>query len=255
MSNIMPTLFIGHGSPMNAIEDNDYSRTWQALGAQIPIPKAIVVVSAHWATRGFKISSNIKHPMIYDMYGFADELYQVQYPALNDLKLVERIKSLGIPHLEVDDSWGIDHGVWSVLKHMYPQTNIPIVIMSTNIDATPLEMFELGQKLKPLSSDGILVMGSGNIVHNLRLLDYNIIDGYDFALSFDQYVKDAIINHDYQKVIDYNTHPGSNNAIPTVEHFYPILVVLGASNPHGKVIVYNESISLGSISMTSYLIE
>lgn len=250
----MPVLFIGHGSPMNAIEDNAFSRSWIEIAKAIPKPAAILSVSAHWTTNGTRVSDSLQPKTIYDMYGFPPELYEVQYKPSGSPELAHAIQKL-IPAAQVDNSWGIDHGTWSVLKWMYPSADIPVVQLGLSRHESRQYHLDLGQALKPLRDQDVLILGSGNVVHNLALVDWDMpAGGYVWAADFDNYIKDQIFSRQFQNVVDYHkAGKSAETAFFTTEHFDPLLYVLGASDKADQVSIYNDSCVLGALSMTSYL--
>jgi 4,5-DOPA dioxygenase extradiol len=251
----MPMLFVGHGSPMNAIEDNRYTRGWKEIAEQIPKPESIISISAHWYTKGTKIMNEENPKTIHDMYGFPKELYEILYKVQGNRELAGKVKNLISKQSAFDNSWGIDHGTWSVLVHMYPERNIPVFQISIDAAAPPEVHYQIGKELKSLRNQGVLLFGSGNIVHNLGLIDWGIEDkGFEWAYQFDDYIKESIINRNHETVINYlHLEKTAKLAVPTPEHFYPILYILGASDEEDKISVYNDSCVLGSLSMTSYL--
>ena len=250
----MPIIFVGHGSPLNAIEDNEYTRKWEEVGKSIPKPKAILAISAHWFTSGTRVSDIENPKIVYDMYGFPRELYQVKYPVKGDPHLARLAQDLISSEVSIDNEWGIDHGTWSVLVKMYPNADIPVVQLSVNRYASPEEHFKIGQELASLREQGILIFASGNVVHNLSMVDWEMQGGYDWAEDFDSYIKESIANGKFTNVINYKTSEKKwNEAIPTPEHFNPLLYALGASNASDKVTIFNNSSVMGSLSMTSYL--
>lgn len=247
-------MFVGHGSPMNAITDNPYKNNWIKVG-QVLKPKAIICVSAHWYTNGTYVDPVEAPEQIYDMYGFPPELYQVKYPVKGSPGLAQRVKDLIGPDCQSNTDWGIDHGTWSVLKWMFPLADIPVIQLS--IDGTKPAAFhyQLGEKLAPLRDEGILIIGSGNIVHNLRRIGWDMTDGYPWAVEFDGAIKQAIIDRQFDKIIDYQSNKElAQLAVPTPDHFYPLLYVLGASKAGDQPFIFNDSCELGSMSMTSYLL-
>lgn len=254
--NKMPVLFIGHGSPMNAIKDNKFTKQWRQMAQKIPKPDSILVISAHWYTKGTKISKE-KHPkMVYDMYGFPDELYNVKYSALGAPNLAnEVIQLIGEDTVKVDNTWGFDHGNWSVLNQMYPNHDIPVTELSINGLLSTNEHYKIGEKLKSLRDNNVLILGSGNVVHNLRAIDwYNEYGGFSWADEFDNFVKENIQNKNYDKVVNYEKNINSSSlAVPTNDHFLPLIYVLATLDNEDKVSVYNDSRIYGSLSMTSYL--
>jgi 4,5-DOPA dioxygenase extradiol len=252
---LMPMIFVGHGSPMSAIEDDDFSRTWKALGSKLPRPKAILSISAHWYAEKTMVSSLLKNSMIYDMYGFPKELYEVVYEAPGDPTLAKRIVSLLGPSASLAPR-GLDHGSWAPLKWIFPHADIPVVSLSLNGYLTPEEHFALGEKLKVLREEGVLIFASGDVVHNLGQLDWDNEGGFPFADQFDEAIKEAILFRDFEKVIHYEKMgPMAKKSVPTPEHFLPLLYVLGASDPSDRISVFNERRIYGSLSMTGYLFE
>lgn len=253
----MPVVFVGHGSPMNAIEDNRYTKNWKEIASKIPTPKAILSISAHWYTNGTKIMNEENPKTIYDMYGFPKELYEIIYNSPGDPKLAEYTKSLITTNSEFDNSWGIDHGTWSVLVHMYPKREIPVFQISVDRTAPPEVHYKIGQNLKSLREQGVLLLGSGNIVHNLRMVRWEMEDdGFQWAYEFDDYIKENIENKNHDNIINYaNLGENSKLAVPTPDHFFPLLYILGATEKEDEVSIYNKSCTMGSLSMTSYLFE
>lgn len=253
----LPVLFVGHGSPMNAIETNAFTEGWEALGLKIGKPSAILAVSAHWYTRGLFVSTAAQNRQVYDMYGFPQELYDVKYAPKGDPALARRVLSLLPADAKANQDWGIDHGVWSVLCRMVPDASIPVVMMSIDGFRSAEEQYALGEALKPLREENVLILGSGNVVHHLGLIDWdNPNGGYPWADAFDHYVRDAILAGDFQKAIRYKESGlPYQKAFPTPDHFNPLPVILGAASADDKVSVWNDARTLGSLSMTSYLFE
>lgn len=249
----MPVLFVGHGSPMNAIEDNEYTKGWAKMVENMPRPKAILVISAHWYTNKTALLGTEYPKMIYDMYGFPQELYEIVYPAKNDLAMASLTNKLLKDYQSImSEDWGYDHGVWSILVKMYPDADIPVCELSINANLTSKEHYDIGVKLKELREQGVLIVGSGNIVHNLRLTDYMLEnDGFIWAKEFDKKIKQLIVDNNIVDLINYEKLEFSKLAIPTPEHYIPLLYILGAAN-NDKVSIYNEAYALGSLSMTSY---
>jgi Uncharacterized conserved protein len=253
-SKRMPILFAGHGSPMNAIEDNEYTRTWAKIAGKIPTPQSILAISAHWYTQGTRINDEAKPKMVYDMYGFPEELYRVKYAAPGAPELSHKTKQLVSRNAHIDNSWGCDHGVWSVLCKMYPAADIPVVQLSVDRDAGAAVHFQIGQELTALREQGVLIFASGNVVHNLAKINWEMESGYPWAIEFDNYIKDKIINRQDQDVIDYRKAGKSAElAFFTPEHFYPLLYILGAARNDDRLSIYNDSCVMGSLSMTCYL--
>lgn len=253
----MPVLFAGHGSPMNAIEDNVYSRTWKDLGQKLIRPKAILSISAHWYIRGTRILNDENPRTVYDMYGFPRELYKVTYNAAGSPDMAQRAKALISRPTEYDNTWGFDHGTWSVLVHMYPDRDIPVFQISIDADAPAEAHYNMGKELKALRDEGVLILASGNIVHNLRLVDWHKVSkGFDWAYEFDDYIYENIMNKAHDNIIHYSRAGDcAGLAVPTPDHFYPLLYALGASDEADTVTVYNKSCELGALTMTCYLWE
>jgi 4,5-DOPA dioxygenase extradiol len=252
----MPVLFIGHGSPMNAIEDNEFTRSWVSIGENLPKPKAILSVSAHWFIDGTRICDELHPKQIYDMYGFPRELYELQYPALGSPEYAHIAMSVLHKEVTVDNSWGIDHGTWSVLCHMFPKADIPVYQLSIDRRLDAESHYKLGQELSSLRDQGVLILGSGNVVHNLAKINWELEGGYPWAEEFDAYIKAAILEGNHQKVIHYEqSGKASEMAFFTPEHFNPLLYVLGATGENDKVEVFNDACILGSLSMTGYLFQ
>jgi 4,5-DOPA dioxygenase extradiol len=253
----IPAVFIGHGSPMNAIEDNEFTQNWRGLSKRIPRPEAILAVSAHWYTKGTKILNEMKPKTIHDMYGFPRELYEINYDSPGSPELAAKVKNLIKRESVYDNSWGIDHGTWSVLVHMYPERDIPVIQLSIDATASPEEHYQIGKELKELREQGVLLLASGNIVHNLGAVDFSMEnEGYEWAYEFDNLIKRDIINKNFNSVINYKTlGKTAGMAVPTPDHFYPILYILGSAYEEDKISVYNDKCVLGSLSMTSYLFE
>lgn len=250
----MPAVFIGHGSPMNAIEDNEYSRAWSALGKTLERPKAILSVSAHWFTRGTRVNDSPAPAMIYDMYGFPEELYEVKYSAPGAPEIARRTKELLGDFVMIDNDWGFDHGAWSVLRRLFPNADVPVFQLSVNALLSPAEHFALGQKLKSLRDEGVLIFGSGNIVHNLSRVDWRMTDGQLWAQEFDQYIHRAVTNRRFEDAIDFKRAGESAQlAVPSMDHYAPLLYVLGASDEQDEISSFNADCTLGSMSMTSYV--
>lgn len=250
----MPAIFVGHGSPMNAIEDNIYSNTWKKIGKRFK-PKAILMISAHWYVNKTATQDATEPKQIYDMYGFPDELYQLTYPVSGDAELTAKIIEELQGAVTVDNSWGIDHGAWSVLVHMYPEASIPVVQVSVNRAKSPQEQYELGLKLAHLRELGYMIIASGNIVHNLRLVNFEQSEPFDWAVRFDDYIEQAITAREFEKCINYALEPASKLAVPTPDHYYPLLTMLGTTSADDKISVFNKGYEYGSLSMTGYIFE
>jgi 4,5-DOPA dioxygenase extradiol len=253
----MPVVFVGHGSPMNAIEDNNYTRGWRKMAERIPKPKVILSVSAHWYTNGTRIMNEENPRTVYDMYGFPKELYEITYNTPGSPEIAKMAKTLISKETKYDNSWGIDHGTWSVLVHMYPDRDIPVFQISIDAYAPPVVHYKIGKELNALREQGVLLFGTGNIVHNLRLVDWHQENkGFDWAYEFDEYIYKSIMNGNNENVLNYNDLGKiAKLAVPTPDHFYPLLYILGATEKGDTVSVYNKSCELGSLTMTSYLWE
>ena len=250
----MPALFVGHGSPMNAIEHNEYSNRWASLGKELPHPDAILAVSAHWYVRGTRVNTSASPRMVYDMYGFPEELYRVQYPCPGSPKFARQAKELLGDAAKSDNTWGLYHGAWSVLKHMYPNADVPVFQLSVDASAPLEQQYALGKLLKPLREQGVLILGSGNIVHNLAKVNWNMSGGYTWAEEFDEYIKRCVMEQDDESVIRYDrAGAAAYYAFTTPDHFAPLLYVLGARDEQDGVRVFNDACVLGSLSMTGYL--
>jgi 4,5-DOPA dioxygenase extradiol len=255
MTPTMPAVFLGHGSPMNAIEDNLWRRSWQALGARLPRPRAICCVSAHWETQGVAVSASTRPPMIYDFHGFPQALFDVQYPAPGDPALAQRIAGLLAPEpVHLDAARGLDHGVWSVLVAMYPDADIPVVQLSLPIDEAGCAHVARGRRLAVLRGEGVLVLGSGNIVHNLRYWrspDARLTTSWT---RFHERVKQAILAGDDAAVADYmSLDPEAALSVPTPEHYLPLLYILALRKPGENLELFNEQEG-GAIFMTSVVL-
>lgn len=254
----MPVLFVGHGNPMNAIEENEFTKTWNRIGISIPTPQAIICISAHWETRGTQITAMSQPRTIHDFGGFPRELFEVEYPAPGNPALAEELKKqLEQTAIELDYSdWGLDHGTWSVVKHIYPKANIPIIQISLNRNQSPKQHYEFAKNLAYLRKKGILIIGSGNIVHNLRRVDWqNQNSGFDWAQEANQQMKSWITDGNHQALIDYQKQGTTFDlAIPTPEHYLPLLYALALQNNSDKISFFNDELVMGSLSMTSVMI-
>ena len=251
----MPVLFVGHGSPMNAISDNVYTKNWKRIADRIPRPKAILSFSAHWYTKGTKIMDDESPRTVYDMYGFPKELYAIDYSVKGAPWLSQKASELISKNTQFDHSWGIDHGTWSVLVHMYPERDIPVIQISIDAEASLQEHYEIGRQLKELRKQGVLIFASGNIVHNLGRVNWEMPGkGYDWADEFDQFIYENIIEQRYDHILNYQEiGPVANLAVPMEDHFCPLLYALGALEEDDQIEVFNKSGELGSLTMTSYL--
>jgi len=252
MTEKMPVLFVGHGSPMNAIEDNEFSRAWRDAGKALPKPRAILCVSAHWVTRGTLVTAMEQPRMIYDMYGFPKELYEVKYPAPGSPDLAEQVRRI-IKKTEVyaDQEWGLDHGTWSVLNQMFPEANVPVIQMSLNANLSINDHYEVAKQLKELREEGVLIISSGNIVHNLSMVQFRDF-AYDCATEFDTQVKNWILANDHDPIINFQKQgQAAQLAINSGEHYVPLLYSLALKDDDDKVSFFAEKVWGGSVSMRS----
>jgi len=253
MDHPLPTLFLGHGNPMNALAENDWTRAWAVLGKDLPRPKAVLAISAHWYAPGVAVTTNARPRTIHDFGGFPPELYRVEYPAPGDPRLAVRVQRLLAPlTVESDESWGLDHGTWSVLRHVYPESDVPVVQLK--IDSTQPAHFhyELGRRLRALRSEGVLVLGSGDVVHNLRRYawDESPAEPYDWALRFETRVRESIVAGDHRPLIDYESlGEDARLSVPTPDHYLPLLYVLGAGDEGEPVSFPVQGMDGGSVSM------
>jgi len=252
----MPVLFVGHGSPMNAIEENAFTERLQAVAKRIPAPRAICVISAHWVTRGSQVLGVDWPKTIHDFYGFPQKLYDVQYPAPGS---PEEAKRLAMEqHLKVDHEWGLDHGAWSVLRHMYPKAEVPVFQVSLDHEKTLKEHVALGRELQKLRERRVLLLGSGNVVHNLHRINWEMSSGgYPWAVEFDEKVKRAIEDRDVEAVAAPEKWGAGllGEAHPTLEHYAPLLYSLGATQETDEVSFPYERIEFGTISMRMAMFE
>jgi 4,5-DOPA dioxygenase extradiol len=255
--SLMPVLFIGHGSPMNGIENNSFSNYWKQLAKEIPTPKAVLVVSAHWLTRGTKITAMDFPKTIHDFGGFPQALFDVQYPAPGNPELAKETTAIiGSTKVELDHDWGLDHGTWTVVRHMYPDANIPVLQLSIDYSKSPQYHYDLAKELYNLRKKGVLILGSGNMVHNLRMVAWDKIDepefGYDWALQMNNTFKELIGNNEHNKLINFqNLGREAQLSIPTPEHYLPLLYTLGLKNNKDAVSFFNDKTVGGSLTMTS----
>jgi 4,5-DOPA dioxygenase extradiol len=252
----LPAIFVGHGSPMNSLESNRYTESWHNMVSTFPKPTAILMISAHWFTNFTAVTAMPQPRTIHDFSGFPDELFAVQYPASGSLSLAERVIDLAAPTIvEKDfDHWGLDHGAWSVLLHMYPDADVPVVQLSINARESIDFHMTLGSRLAPLLNEGVLIVASGNIVHNLGRIQWGADGyGYDWADSFDSDARELMKNHPAE-LASLLAHEAYKQAVPTPEHFLPIAYIAGiAAQTNANVSVFNDERTMGSLSMTSYL--
>lgn len=253
----MPVLFIGHGSPMNAIEENEFTLGWQQVAKQIAKPKAILFVSAHWLTKGTFVTG-MQHPeTIHDFGGFPAELFATQYPAPGDPALAKEISELFTDtKVELDEKWGLDHGTWSVAKPMYPNADIPTLQISIDYHQPAAYHYQLAKSLTALRKKGVLIIGSGNMVHNLRLPDFSMgHKGFDWAIEINEVFKKHILDGNHQPLLDYEKMGSAAKlAIPTPDHYYPMIYTLGLQQKNEPVSIFNDKAVFGSLTMTSFQI-
>jgi 4,5-DOPA dioxygenase extradiol len=261
MSATMPAVFFGHGSPMVAIEANETSRTWGEMAAALPRPRAILAISAHWETRGTAVTAMARPRTIHDFgASFPKALFDMQYPAPGDPALARRVASLLAPTAVIEDAshWGLDHGTWSVLVHAYPRADIPVVQLSLDVNLSAAERFEMGARLSPLREEGVLIMGTGNMVHNLSVMNWREpgCAPFDWAARFNDQMRLAVVDEEPGRAIDFAAlGADARMAAPTPEHFWPALYVLGARRPGDHARLFNDRIEHGSLGMTSFIFE
>ena len=251
---VMPALFVGHGSPMNAIEENEFAEGWRKVAGRLPKPNAILCISAHWETNGTWVTA-MEHPRtIHDFYGFPKPLFDVQYNAPGSPALAQiTSETIQSTNIGLDQDWGLDHGAWSILKHMYPDASIPVLQMSLNKNQPPEWHYRLARELQALRSRGVLIIGSGNMVHNLGMMNWRSPDaGFDWADEANAMIKQFILTNDYQPLTQYQQLGREiKMAIPTPEHYLPLLYTLGLQQKNEAVSFFNDKTVFGSISMTS----
>lgn len=257
----MPVIFFGHGSPMNAIEKNEFSETWKDIGRKIEKPTAILCISAHWETAGTYVTAMDQPRTIHDFGGFPKELYAIKYPAPGNPTLAEKIKSgIQSTNIGLDMSWGLDHGCWSVIKHLYPEADVPVLQMSIDYTKGPEYHFALAKELASLRRKGVMIVGSGNIVHNLSMVAWDKMDisgyAYDWATEANNKMKSSILSGDYKPLLEYNKQGQAFRlAIPTPEHFIPLLYILALKESDENPFLFNDVAMMGSLTMTSVLIK
>jgi len=252
----MPVLFLGHGSPMNAIEENEFVQGFRNVSSEIETPKTILVVSAHWETRGTKVTAMEQPPTIHDFGGFPKALYEVQYPAPGSPALAKEVQNLAAnTEIHPDDKWGLDHGAWTVIRHMYPKANIPVIQLSLDYYKSPQQHYELAKELAKLREKGVLIVGSGNMVHNLGMIHWQKLNenfGYDWANEANDKMKKYIIEGNHQELIDFsNQGKAFDLAIPTPDHFLPLLYALALQDKKDEISIFNDKPLGGSLTMTS----
>ncbi len=257
----MPVIFAGHGTPMNAIENNEFSRKWHELGTSLPHPQAILCISAHWETRGTFITAMQSPKTIHDFYGFPRELFAQQYEAKGLPALAEDLAHNSAPFtIETDYEWGLDHGSWSVLKHFYPKADIPVLQLSIDYTKPMSYHVELAKELSFLRRKGVLIIGSGNMIHNLRMVtpkngDFNVEYGYDWAIELNEIFKSRINDRDVNALTNYRSlNSAVNLAIPSLEHYIPLLYTIALQDKDDDITIFNDKVVAGSLSMTSLII-
>jgi 4,5-DOPA dioxygenase extradiol len=255
--HLMPVLFIGHGSPMNGIEDNEFSRRWKKMAADIPVPAAVLVVSAHWFTKGTQITAMDFPKTIHDFGGFPQALFDVQYPAPGHATLAkETVDLIKSTKVELDHDWGLDHGTWTVVRHMYPDANIPVLQLSIDYSKGPQYHYDLGKEIYNLRKKGVLIIGSGNMVHNLRMVAWDQLNtnnyGYDWAIQMNETFKNLINDRNHSPLVNYESLGKEGKlAIPTPEHYLPLLYTLSLQGSKDNADFFNDKAVGGSLTMTS----
>ncbi|MDP1676943.1 MAG: 4,5-DOPA dioxygenase extradiol [Bacteroidota bacterium] len=251
----MPLLFVGHGNPMNAIEDNKFSNSWKDFGKTLPKPTAILSVSAHWLTRGTRVTAMAKPRTIHDFGGFPEKLFAQQYPAPGAPELAKETQALVTkPHIILDDDWGFDHGTWSVLIQMFPKADIPVFQLSIDYNQSMQYHYNIAQQLQVLREKGVLIIGSGNIVHNLQAVTFNSNKPYDWALEFDANISKWIESGNHQAILDFQKLGTlAKSAHPTNDHFLPLMYVLGFQNKKDTPTFFNNDFDMSSVSMRSVI--
>jgi 4,5-DOPA dioxygenase extradiol len=253
----MPVLFVGHGSPMNAIEENEFVQSWRSLGETLPRPKAILVVSAHWETKGTFVTAMQKPATIHDFGGFPKALYDVQYPAPGSPELAKETKeTIAKTVVGLDEKWGLDHGAWSVVRRIYPKADIPIIEMSLDYNQGPQYHYDLAKELSQLRNKGVLIIGSGNMVHNLRMVAWDKMNepeyGYDWAIEANNKFKQLILSGNHHELIAYQALGREVQlAVPTPDHYLPLLYTLALKDKNEEVSFFNDKPVMGSLTMTS----
>ncbi len=253
----MPLLFLGHGSPMNAIEENEFVGGWRNIGKTIPRPQAVLCISAHWETRGTYVTAMEKPATIHDFGGFPDELYDVQYPAPGSPELAKETRELIKKTVTgLDENWGLDHGAWSVIRRLYPDADVPVIQLSLDYYRPAQYHYELAGEMAVLRNKGVLILGSGNMVHNLGMVAWEKLGtpgyGFDWAIEANEKMKKFILENDHKSLIDYKSQGRSFNlAIPTPEHFLPLLYILALREENEEITIFNDKAVGGSLFMTS----
>ncbi|WP_321322048.1 4,5-DOPA dioxygenase extradiol [Labilibaculum sp.] len=252
----MPVLFLGHGSPMNAIEENEFVQGFRKISSEIEMPKAILVVSAHWETAGTKVTAMANPPTIHDFGGFPQKLFEVQYPALGDPELAKETQELlKSTEVHLDHKWGLDHGAWTVIRHMYPKANVPVIQLSIDFHKSPAEHYALAKELSRLREKGVLIVGSGNLIHNLQMVAWSRLNenfAFDWAHEANSKMNEYILNGDHESLINFSKQGKAFQlSIPTPEHFLPLLYTLAIQDAKDEISLFNNQLIGGSLSMTS----
>lgn len=256
-SSRMPVLFLGHGSPMNAIEDNEFVQGFKQQAQQLEKPKAIIVISAHWETKGTYVTAMENPRTIHDFGGFPKAMYEQQYPAPGYPTLAKELNSIVQPDhtIHLDDKWGLDHGSWTVVKHLFPEADVPVIQLSIDKTQKAAYHYQLAEQLKQLRDKGVLIIGSGNLVHNLKRIAWNKVNehyAYDWATEADTKMKKWILEGNHQNLIDFRKQGTAFDlAIPTAEHYLPLLYTLGLKDKKDDILIFNDAPLAGSLSMTS----
>lgn len=256
----MPVLFLGHGSPMNAIEENEFVHGFRKAATELPRPQAILVVSAHWETRGTQVTAMAHPRTIHDFGGFPKALFDVQYPAPGSPELAEEVKrAITSTTVGLDHSWGLDHGAWSVVKHLYPQADVPVIQMSIDYSLKPEQHFALAKEIAKLRDKGVLIIGSGNMVHNLGMVAWDKLNeqyAFDWAVEARERMNKAIISGDHASLVNFRAQGKAFDlAIPTPEHYYPLLYALALQGKNERATLFNDKPVAGSLTMTSVKID
>jgi 4,5-DOPA dioxygenase extradiol len=253
----MPAVFFGHGSPMNTLQRNRYTEAWTGIGKSLPAPRAILAISAHWLTRGTAVTAMETPRTIHDFGGFPRALFEYQYPAAGDPQLAARVRSLLAPaDVQLDQGWGLDHGTWSVLAHAFPGADVPVVQLSMDATQGPQYHYDLGKRLAPLRDEGVLIVGSGNVVHNLGIMDWRSADkAYDWATRFNQRVRGHLEKREHAALVDYEgMGEDARLSVPTSEHYLPLLYVLGLQDEKSILTIPVDGVEHGSISMLTVVV-
>lgn len=256
-SDRMPVLFLGHGSPMNGIENNVFSEEWEKLGKELPIPTAVLVISAHWLTKGTQVTAMTQPRTIHDFGGFPKALFDVQYPAPGSPILAQETASLiKSTNVGLNHDWGLDHGTWTVVRHMYPNANIPVLQLSIDYNKPAQYHYDLAREISTLRRKGVLIIGSGNLIHNLRMVAWDKVGepeyGYDWAIELQHKMKELIESGNHKPLIDYDQlGSAARLAIPTPDHYYPFMYSLGLQDKNEQAEIFNDMAVMGSLTMTS----